>query len=92
MDKSIRKETLRKLLKINTDYFKSQNNKIDSLTGQLEIMIKERNKYKAKANIKDSLEYELKKVTKEKNKLAKAYAKQLKIIQSKGSIRGGKDE
>lgn len=35
MDKKIRKETLRKLLAINTNYFHQQNKKIDSLERQL---------------------------------------------------------
>lgn len=90
MKKTIRKEALRKLLAINTKYFKEQNRKIDSLESRLEIMIKERNKYKGRSENIDSLKRELKIVTQEKNKLARAYAKKLGVFREKpDKERGG---
>ncbi len=80
MDKKIRKETLRKLLAINEKFCKEQFQKIDSLTGQLELMIKERNKYKDKHEDFVSLKEQLKKVTEAHDKLIKAYAKKLGVL------------
>ena len=79
-DKKIRKETLRKLLTINEEFCKKQNQKIDSLEGQLEFMIKERNKYKDKYDDSVSLKIELRKLKEAHSKLTIAYAKKLGVL------------
>ena len=79
-DKTIKKDTLRKLLTINEEFCKKQSKEIDSLERQLKLMIEERNKYKDKHTDFVSLRNELKKVTEANNKLIKAYAKKLGVV------------
>ncbi len=81
----MRKEALRKLLAINEDFCKKQYQKIDSLEGQLELMIKERNKYKDRYDDFVSLKKQLKKITEAHNKLIKAYAKKIGVWKEKKS-------
>ncbi len=92
-DKSIRKETLRKLLAINTDFAKKQNevirkhiNHITSLEGQLELMIKERNKYKDKYDDSISLKKQLKKSKDAHSKCIISYAKAIGILKDKKEV------
>ena len=92
-DKSIRKETLRKLLGINTDFVKKQNevikkhiNHITSLEGQLELMIKERNKYKDKYDNSKSLEKQLKESKDSHSKCIIAYAKAIGVLKDKKEV------
>ena len=84
-DKQIRKETLRKLLTVNEEYCKKQNQKIDSLEGQLELMIKERNMYKDKYDDSVSLKKKLKRLEEAHTKLIKAYAKKIGVWKEKKS-------
>ena len=86
-DKQIRKETLRKLLTVNEEYCKKQNQKIDSLEGQLELMIKERNKYKDKYDDSVSLKNQLKKLKEAHTKLTIAYAKKLGVLKDKQEVK-----
>ena len=80
MDKKIRKETLRKMLAINEKFCKKQFQKIDSLTSQLEFMIKERNMYKDKHEDFVSLKNQLKKITEAHDKLIISYAKKIGVL------------
>ncbi len=79
-DKKIRKETLRKLLTINEEFCKKQNQKIYSLEGQLKLMIKERNRYKDKYDDSVSLKKQLKKITEAHTKLIKDYAEKIGVV------------
>lgn len=82
-DKQIRKETLRKLLTINEEYCKKQNQKIDSLERELKLMIKERNKYKDKYDDSVSLKVQLKKSQEAHSQCIIAYAKELGVLKEK---------
>ena len=93
-NKQIRKETLRKLLTINEEFCKKQNQKIDSLEKQLEfmikernIMIKERNKYKDKYDDSVSLKVQLKKSKDAHSKCIIAYAKAIGILKDKKEVK-----
>ena len=86
----MRKESLRKLLAINEEYCKKQYREIDSLEGQLKLMIKERNKYKDKHEDFISLEKQLKKLTEAHTKLTIAYAKKLGVWKDKQEVKPNK--
>ena len=78
--KMVKAPILRKLLNEADKLFHSQSREINSLKGQLELMIKERNNFKKKYHELSSIKRDYELMKKEKNKLVIAYAKKLGVL------------